>query len=1055
MTQLLHFTIEGQLGEGGMGVVYRAIDTRLERPVALKFLPDALARQPEAKQRLLLEAKAAAQLDHPNIGAIYGIEEAEGRLFIVMALYRGETLQARLARAPASHAEALAWSLQAAAGLSRAHAVGIVHRDIKPGNLFLTEDGLVKILDFGLVKFEAASGLTVPGALVGTPEYMAPEQVRGLPVDPRVDVWGLAVVTYEALTGVNPFRAEGGLTATILRVMTATPPPLVELAPQVPAGVQAVLERALAKDPDERFETVAEFATELSRATAPTPRDAHPREPAHPTPSEPPAAASPASAAGERSLQPLLEAVPRPLRFVGREGLLAHLGERLAHGGGLIALRGMAGSGKSALGAQLLRAHYPEARICWFTFDPVEKNTADALYWGVAAFLASVGEPLLWRYLQGELEAHRPLDRSARLNLLLTSLHTTPIGFGFDEVQLVAHDTEVTEIFKGLQRQLAGGAAAAGTNLVLMGRELPPDLEHLAHNLEGLSATEVAAFLAERGLDLPTETAARLHERTQGNPTLLELAASAIAQMRGERHAITTFVESLAGRHDIRDYVMNHICADLAADERAVLDALSIFTGAVEPEVAEEVLAAFGVAGATRCTRALVEKAIVQESDQGLIDCHDLVREFCYRTLEGRARRALHGHAAQVYAGRRNPLRAAHHTFEGGDVEGALEQLSRNGKTIIEGGGAASLLEQLLRFDPRHLDDAQNLALVLVKGDVLMVRGAYQQALTIYELALDDVLDSEGQAELLTRLATVCNELGDHQRAVLVAREAVAILRNEEAILPRARIQRVLGMAHYRLGELQAAASAFEAGLALAERASDAPLTAYLDQYLGLVDAREGRLEQARERLERSRRIFRGERDRSGEIEAMGNLAWVFGLMGEPEREAALLAKVLEGLERVGDVGYLLILYNNLGHIEHHAGRYEAAMAHHEQLVALSRRVNHRAWLSNGLVGLAEDLLALRRVEDARKRAEAAHELLRDAADGSTHAVELALCERVLGEVSLAAGDLERATFWFQSCIPTFERTHEVDELAKAQLGLEAATARTSGAGRTGTGERP
>jgi tetratricopeptide (TPR) repeat protein len=1046
MTQLLHFSITGQLGAGGMGVVYRAIDTRLERPVALKFLPDNLARQPAAKQRLLLEAKAAAQLDHPNIGAIYGIEEAEGRLFIVMALYQGETLQARLARGPATLATALDWSLQAAAGLAKAHAAGIVHRDIKPGNLFLTDDGLLKILDFGLVKFEAPSGLTTAGALVGTPEYMAPEQVRGLPIDPRVDVWGLAVVLYEALTGVNPFRAEAGLPATILRVMTTTPPPLAELAPQLPAALQGVLDRALAKDPDERFESVAEFAAELARAGAiPTTATSPGRDPHPPPPTSAATGAVTGAATGTKSdsdLQPLLEAVPRPQRFVGREGLLAHLEERLARGGGLVALRGMAGTGKSALGAQLLRARYPESRICWFTFDPVEKNTADALYWTLAAFLASVGETLLWRYLRGELEAHRPLDRSARLNLLLTSLQTTPVGFGFDEVQLVARDTEVTEIFKGLQRQLAGGAADAGTSLVLIGRELPADLEHLAHNLEGLAAPEVPAFLAARGLELPAETATRLHERTLGNPTLLELAASAIAQMRGESGAIASFVESMAGRHDIRDYVMNHVCADLTADERAVLDALSIFTGAVEAEVAEEVLAAFGVAGATRCTRTLVEKSIAQESDQGLIDCHDLVREFCYRTLEARARRALHGHAARVYESRKNPLRAAHHTFEGGDVAGALAHLSQSGKGIIEAGGAASLLEQLLRFDPRGLDDEQNLALVLIKGDVLMVRGAYMQALTLYELALDDVLDGEGQAELLTRLATVCNELGDHQRAIEAAQAALAALRNEAAVRPRARIQRVLGMAHYRLGELQGAATAFEAGLALAERAGDAPLSAYLDQYLGIVDAREGRLEAARERFERSRRTFRAERDRSGEVEAMGNLAWVFGLLGEPEREAALLAKVLEILERVGDVGYLLILYNNLGHIEHHAGRHEAAMAHHERLVELSRRVNHRAWLSTGLVGLAEDLLALRRVEEARERAEAAHRLLQDAEGGASHAVELALCERVLGEIALAAGDVERATAWFHACIPTFERTHEVDELAKAQLGLEAAKAR-------------
>jgi tetratricopeptide (TPR) repeat protein len=714
----------------------------------------------------------------------------------------------------------------------------------------------------------------------------------------------------------------------------------------------------------------------------------------------------------------------------------------------MVALRGMAGSGKSALGARLLREHFPEERICWFTFDPVEKNTVDALYWGVAAFLANAGEPLLWRYLQGELETHRPLDRSARLNLLLTSLESTPIAFGFDGVQLVAHDTAVTELLKGLQRQLADSAGEGGSRLVIMGRDLPNDLDHLAHDLTGLTANETAEFLRLRDLQLSEGLVERLRERSEGNPTLLELAASAIAQMAGDEGAITTFVESLAGRHHIRDYLMNQVCADLAAAERTGLDALSIFSAAVELEVAEDVLAEHGISDVMRSLQALQQRAIVHMNEAGQLYCHDLVREFAYRALAGRERRALHAHAAQAYAQRKNPLRAAHHTFEGGEVAAALEILNAAGRAIIDGGGAASLLEQLLRFDPRNLSDEQNLTLVLLKGDVLMVRGAFQQALTLYEFALDDVLTDEGQGELLTRLSTVCNELGEHDRAAEVASTALRALRGFGSEQAMARAHRALGMAHYRLGRLPAAASAFEAGLALAQGAADTTLSAYLDQYLGLVDAREGRLESARERFERSRRAFRSQRDRSGEVEAMGNLAWVYGLMGEPEREASLLAKVLDILKEMGDVGYLLILYNNLGHIEHHAGRFEQALAHHDALLALARRVNHRPWTCAALVGLAEDLLALQRVAEAQERARAAFALLSEDADGAAHSVERAMSQRVLGEIALADGDFEHAREWFEACIPTFEATHEIDELAKAQLGLSAARERRHTPGR-------
>lgn len=1060
-TQLLHYALEGQLGEGGMGVVYRAIDTRLDRPVALKFLPEALSVRPEAKQRLLLEARAAANLDHPNIGVIHGIEEAEGRVFIVMALYQGQTLQERLNQGPVGADEAAEWCLQAARGLAKAHAAGIVHRDIKPANLFLTEEGLLKILDFGLVKLDETSGLTVPGTLLGTPEYMAPEQVRGQGVDARADVWSLGVVLYQALTGSSPFRDEAGIAATILRVMSTEPAPLDEVAPGVPARFQVLLDQALAKDPEQRLGSVDDFAAELERALGDVASGAGGLRSGAWASRGPAAAVTRASSgggpppttsvtdltlAGRGALQrnALLEAVPPVPRFVGRQRELDDLRARLERAR-IVAIRGMAGEGKSAVGAKLVRGLYPEERICWFTFDPVEKNTVDALYWSVAAFLAAAGEPLLWQYLQGEIEAHRPLDRTVRLNLFLTSLGTSGFAFCFDEVHLVAHDPEVGELFKALTRHFAGGAQDAGSTFVVMGRELPSDLEHMAVTLAGLTRADVDALLAGRDARLPDPLVARLHERTHGNPTLLELAVSALERMGDDHDAMASFVESMAGRSDVRDYLMNHIYADLAPDEQAVLDALSVFGGAVEREVAEETLAEGGLQGIARSVGILVQKAIVQEAESDQLSCHDLVREFCYRNLDTRSRRSLHGHAARYYEGLRNPLRAAHHTFEQGDRERSLELLTTHRKTIIESGGASSLLDQFARFDPRDLSDDQQLALVLAKGDALSVRGAYQQALELYTFALDDVFEEEARGELLTRLGSVCNELGEHERAIAYVGEALSAFEAAGLDDGGARAQRVMGAALYRLGRLDEAAAAYAAGLSLAQAVGDAGLAAYFDQYLGLVDLRQDRLEEARQRLERSRRSFRAQRDRIGEAEALGNLAMVYALLGQHDRELSLLTKTLEILEQVGDVGYLLILHNNLGYHEHRAGAYQAAMKHRERLVELARRSGHRLWEGAGLVGMAEDLLALGRVAEANERAVAAHDLLRELPSAEGPCVELAMSQRVLGEVSLAVGERDDARAWFEASIPTFEAAHEIDELAAARRGLEAALASSAG----------
>jgi tetratricopeptide (TPR) repeat protein len=1058
---ILHYAVEGRLGAGGMGVVYRAVDTRLGRPVALKFLPDGVAVRPDAKQRLLLEARAAANLDHPNIGVIYGIEEVDDRLFIAMALYEGQTLEQRLAGGPLAPDEAAELLLQAARGLAKAHDQGIVHRDIKPANLFVTNEGLLKILDFGLVKRDDASdGLTTPGTMVGTPEYMAPEQIRGQAADRRADLWALGVVLYELLTGVSPFRTEGGITATILRIVSAQPTPLAELDAGLPAALQDVVDRALAKDPDERYASAREFAAELESAAGGLRRDGggEPRTVAPalvgtgPAPAAPVVSAAAATSTssildltlgdvGEAQVSALLEPVPRASRFVGRVEELGALRARLERDR-IVAIRAMAGEGKSVVASRLVRDLYPDDHICWFTFDPIEKNTVDALFWSVAAFLARRGESLLWRYLQGEIEAHRPLDRTIRLNLFLSSLGDSNCAFCFDDVHLVAESAEVSELFKSIQRLVGSGAPGGRASFVIMGRDLPRDLEHLAESLTGLSRDEVAALVEAHGLVLPEKLLDRLSERTHGNPTLLELAISALARMGDDHAAMAAFIESMAGRSDIRDYVMNHIYAGLQPEEKAVVDALSIFPGAVEIAVAEETLAQGGLQGIVRCVDALIQKSVVHETGKGLIYCHDLVREFCYRTLDGRTKRALHAHAAAHFEAAKNPLRAAHHAFEQGDPGRAVALLTDNVKAIIDAGGAASLLEQLPRFDDVDLDDDARLRLTLARGQAWSILGEYRQAMALYQAALDDVLDDEGRSELFCRLGSASSELGEYEGAARYAREAIEAAETAGDDALAAPAQRVLGVALFRLGRLDEARSAFEAGLALVDAEADASLAAYLDQYLGSVDARQGRADEARTRFEKSHKAFRALRNRSGEAEATGNLAMAYGLLGQHDRELSLHQRALDVLEAVGDVGYVLILHNNLGDAHHRAGRFEEAITHYERLIDYARRIEHRPWWGAGLVGLAENHLALGRPDDALRHAEAARDLLEGVLDtGADVAVELAMTYRVLGQVHLARGDPGGARGWFERSLPPFEAAHEAEELAKARSGLEAAIA--------------
>ncbi|HWN42548.1 MAG TPA: protein kinase [Thermoanaerobaculia bacterium] len=253
------------LGGGAMGTVYEAEDTRLRRRVALKFLPGELTRDPVAKARFLQEAQAASALDHPNICTVHEVGETEdGHLYLAMAAYDGETVKERIARSPLSVDEALDIACQAAHGLAKAHREGIVHRDVKPANLMVTRDGMVKILDFGVAKLRGAAGINVAGSFLGTPAYMSPEQARGEEVDPRSDVFSLGVVLYEMLAGTRPFRSGEGVTSALRSLLEDRPAPLRSVRPEVPAELERITGRMLAKPPADRYPTGAEVAAELT-----------------------------------------------------------------------------------------------------------------------------------------------------------------------------------------------------------------------------------------------------------------------------------------------------------------------------------------------------------------------------------------------------------------------------------------------------------------------------------------------------------------------------------------------------------------------------------------------------------------------------------------------------------------------------------------------------------------------------------------------------------------------------------------------------------------------
>ncbi len=280
-----HYRITEKIGEGGMGVVYKAEDTKLDRPVALKFLAPHLLRDDEARQRFEREAKAAARLDHPNICTVYEIDEADGQTFIVMAFLEGRPLGDRIKEGPLKLNEALSVVTQLAEGLEAAHEKGITHRDIKPDNLMLMKGsrGLVKVMDFGLAQLAGGSKFTREGTTLGTMVYMSPEQAGGAETDGRTDIWSLGVVLYEMVAGQPPFRADNDR-AIVYLLTNEDPEPLTAVRTGVPKELERIVDKCLAKEASERYQRVDDLLVDL--------RGLQKEQQAEAAPTAPPAPAS-------------------------------------------------------------------------------------------------------------------------------------------------------------------------------------------------------------------------------------------------------------------------------------------------------------------------------------------------------------------------------------------------------------------------------------------------------------------------------------------------------------------------------------------------------------------------------------------------------------------------------------------------------------------------------------------------------------------------------------------------------------------------------------------
>jgi predicted ATPase len=988
------YEVLGELGRGGMGVVYRARDPQLRREVAVKVLHPHLAADTALASRLIAEARAASGLDHPHVCTVHELGHLDdGRLYVAMAYYPGGSLADRLAQGPLPVDEAVRIAAQVAAGLHCAHQAGLVHRDVKPANVAFNTEGEPKVLDFGIAK-HVGSGATLPGMLVGTPRYMAPEQLRGEVVDRRADVWALGALLYEMLAGRPAFDGED-MEAVRGRVIAGEPESLDALRPEVPAAVLHALRLALAKDPARRPGTAERFAELLTGPSG----DSTPHLVALQQPS-----------------------LPVPLTsFFGRDEELARLRELLGTTR-LVTLTGPAGSGKTRLaleGARELAARGVD--VGWVGLadlrepELVPGAILETLAAGgagarepLAALAATIGgRPLLLVLDNLEQVAEAApaladlLARCPRLTLLATSRGALRVG---GEAELPVPPLRLAPAVGDGE-----GALAPAVRLFLeRARAVAPDFGAGAGEAESVAA--ICRLLD--GLPLALELAAaraRLFSASQLLAELrqhLDLPGSALRD-RPARHR--TLAGALGWSYDL-----------LEPDVQKLFRSLAVFRGGFNLEQARRVCG-LGRSALVGGIDALLDQSLLARApggDEPRFALLETLRRFAAERLRdsGEEEGAVACHRRTFLA----LVEATAPALEGGAQREALEKLEReqeNLRAALEEGPALTA----------DLDLRRRLAAGLWRFWLARRQVREGHARLEALLAGPPPDDAGVHLGLLRGAATLAHNLGrnDRARELLGAARQLCVARGDEAHLLH--VLNNLAWVACEVTELDDAERVGREALALAARRNDHRAEAVALNNLGWVALYRERWGEARQLHLRSLARRQAAGDARGAGFALVNAAWAAREEGDLETAAILLDRADGVVAGLAD-----------GVVAPWAEIHRAALALARGAADEAfQRLSGPAWRDSGNLSLLAEALTLRATA-ARLLGRSAHaeDLLTEAISlwetcGSRHGRARALGERAA--VAAQRGDAGEAHRRWREALAAAEEAGAPSLVARAQ----------------------
>jgi predicted ATPase/predicted Ser/Thr protein kinase len=961
--QLAHYRIEGRLGSGGMGDVYKALDTKLGRSVALKILPAATTADPTARRRLLEEARAAAALTHPHIVTIYSVDTADGADFIVMEHVEGKSLKERLEEGPLELPELLRLGIEVADALAAAHAIGLVHRDIKPANILLSPQGSAKVLDFGIAKRIAtasaetmsrtATNVTGAGMVVGTVAYMAPEQARGEPLDGRADLFSLGATLYEAATGRQAFEGATALD-TMIAVTTKEPPNASTVRPGLPADLDLILARTIAKNRDDRYGSSRELADALRGLREGSDR----------------------LSASMGALRVLPASVPNNLptpltSFIGRSRERAEV-RRLFLTARMVTILGPGGSGKTRLAVQVAKEVLAEfADGVWLVelealVDPALVAQQVAREVGVqeeagtpiaATLAASLGSKMVLLVLDNCEHV-----AAAVAPLVATLMRAAP------NIRVIATSREALGVPGEVIWRIPTLSVPDPRTSVIKSKEVAGRYEAVRLFVDRAQAVQPAFQLTDKN----AAAVAQVCHRLDGIPLAIELAAVRVKVLPVEqiltrlqdRFALLTGGSrtALPRQQTLRATV--DWSYDLLSDpERKLLNRVSVFAGGFSLEAAESVCAWDGLESydVLDLISPLIDKSLVVPNESGESSRYTLletIRDYAAERLKQTGeidtqadRHAFHYFklALQAEPELQGPDQAL--WFERLDLEhDNVRRATRYYTERKDAGSALLMAGAIWRYwwtrgtweeGRAVLRDALGFAAArepsverakALYASAVMARG--QGDFDAADGYLDESLaiarslgDKAGVGNALFEQGNLANYRGDLASGATLYAGALAIRREIEDRLGVSLTLHNLAVVSQARGDGAEARRLFEEALELHRALGNATMEAYTLNGLTDIVLHQGDLDAAQRFLELGLTIQRQLGNKDGMGLSLRQLGEVATRRGDAARAKALLAEALALFQSIGDSSGLIEILDSAAGLAALLGQSERAFA--------------------------------------------------------------------------------------------------------------------------------